>query len=1080
MSRIVMTLTVAMAMTLATSPRGQAADLNPSGQVSEVSGNDLVDLGEDIAGQVWFARVAQRHAVHIRWVDTKGRLCGRIEATVETPNTTLPYRFNSASAIGHNHRIEVLVDGKLAPVSLGFTVRRPYTPWVDYKACVWAHYTAGEAALVRQAGFNGAINASRNVTDADLAFYPDNIVYEVFAYYHKRPVEFQAMKEAWFANPSNRALAHRRPSLTDEGTWAMVRDRLLPVVKQAAPFRPIFYNVADEIGIGDQSAVTDLDWEYSSRDAWRDWLQARYGTLEAVNRQWGAKHESWSAVRAFFPATNFMYDQLWAENLLPKAFGTIDAFNAQLGVKYESFADVTAGYANVRGDDKGMTAAGLEQRYRTPDALGKDLGHKFADFAAAAAYLSKFEKWAAQQTAADTRGWNLSWWCDWREYMDDYMANGLGRACELGRKADPGGRFGITGTHHPGVFNGHNYGKLVDKIDAIIPYNIGQSFELIRGLRPDLPFMNPTWATGEKLQRDLWYHFLHGCRGVLAWDNQEPDNKMIDRATGTLTARGQAAAPVLHEITSGTDRLFLEGRREHSGIAIYHSQMSARVNWFHQFVGLGRRYMLRGSGSEYRQDERSVLRTSWLKLIEDNHMQCIFVTPEQVAAGRLAQEGVKVLVLPETWAMSDDEARHIEAFVRAGGTVVADQYTGLYDGHGRRRAGGGVLDGLFGIDQSAVSGDIRTAGKIATAPATQPAMKIGPHIAKLLADAAPEGAAAASWDALSTRGPNVHGVRMVAEDAIIWVGEKSDAALIVRELGPRAAHEPGSGGAPGVLNRTVFLNLDVSHYSHLRTGDLPKAEQVLAAVRYGLGDLVEYPGGMPAGGGSMPVRVSSGSLAIVPNAATKRRQPGTEVGVWSAGPGRRTLAVWRNYNINTEGIGGEAFADNALFEKPEKVRIQLPTKQYAINQRTGEELGQTQIPTATDTSTASVPWRWGVRETDTVEVELSPWEPVILSLSDKPFGAFKVSGPAEAKCGQAIALQIEGAPLKDTLQVFRVEAVNPAGEAVWYYAQTLSTRAGRCRYQIPLALNDWTGAWTFKVRDVATGKVVEHKVKIDQ
>ena len=174
-----------------------------------------------------------------------------------------------------------------------------------------------------------------------------------------------------------------------------------------------------------------------------------------------------------------MYDQLWARNLLPASFKTIEAFNGEFGTSYPSFAAVATGYAAVRTDDEGMTAAGLRKTWKSLRALNAAAGNEFAGFDAAAAYLGRFEKWAGKQTGADTRGWNLSWWCDFRDYMDDYMAGALGRARDICRQADPGGVFGITGTHHPGVFNGHNYARLVRKVDLIVPYNIGESFELI-------------------------------------------------------------------------------------------------------------------------------------------------------------------------------------------------------------------------------------------------------------------------------------------------------------------------------------------------------------------------------------------------------------------------------------------------------------------------------------------------------------------------------------------------------------------------------------------------------------------------
>ncbi|KKM07585.1 hypothetical protein LCGC14_1732440, partial [marine sediment metagenome] len=401
-----------------------AEDLAPSGFVTSVTGPGLIELGEKVAGEIAFAKVAKDHDVTIRWVDTKGRVCEQISKTISPPQTSLRYRLETANPIGYNHRVEVLIDGQVQSASHRFTVQYPYGPWIDYYSVVWAHYKRGEADLVRQAGYNGQITSanafygsypfddrSHHVTDSDLFQYPDNIGYRVFAYYHKRRTEFRAMVKTWFKHPDSPVLRHRRPSLTDEGTWDKFAGYLLPVVAKAKRYRPIFYNMADELGVADQSSVSDLDWAYSSRDAWREWLKAKYVTVTNLNRQWDSQYATWDAVRAFFPSTNYMYDRLWEHNLLPKTWGTVEKFNDEFGTSYASFKAVVAGYRNVRTDDEGMTAAGLGATHRSIRGLNAKLGSSFKDLEEAESYLKNFEQWVGLQTGDDTRGWNLSWWC---------------------------------------------------------------------------------------------------------------------------------------------------------------------------------------------------------------------------------------------------------------------------------------------------------------------------------------------------------------------------------------------------------------------------------------------------------------------------------------------------------------------------------------------------------------------------------------------------------------------------------------------------------------------------------------------
>lgn len=70
-----------------------------------------------------------------------------------------------------------------------------------------------------------------------------------------------------------------------------------------------------------------------------------------------------------------------------------------------------------------------------------------------------------------------------------------------------------------------------------------------------------------------------------------------------------------------------------------------------------------------------------------------------VHTGRMDEEVLKpykLLMLPNTAALSDDEAEEILQFVRKGGSLIATYETGLYDEWGNSRSAG-VLDELLGV-----------------------------------------------------------------------------------------------------------------------------------------------------------------------------------------------------------------------------------------------------------------------------------------------------------------------------------------------------------------------------------------------
>jgi hypothetical protein len=88
----------------------------------------------------------------------------------------------------------------------------------------------------------------------------------------------------------------RRPSFSDPSWQRTIRERLMEAVRVHSPYRPFFYSLADETGIADLAAFWDFDFSDSSLDGMREWLKQRYGTLTALNRQWGSDFAAWDRV----------------------------------------------------------------------------------------------------------------------------------------------------------------------------------------------------------------------------------------------------------------------------------------------------------------------------------------------------------------------------------------------------------------------------------------------------------------------------------------------------------------------------------------------------------------------------------------------------------------------------------------------------------------------------------------------------------------------------------------------------------------------------------------------------------------
>jgi hypothetical protein len=95
--------------------------------------------------------------------------------------------------------------------------------------------------------------------------------------------------------------------------------------------------------------------------------------------------------------------------------------------------------------------------------------------------------------------------------------------------------------------------------------------------------------------------------------------------------------------------------------------------------------------------------------VEDLGFQFSFVSYEQIERGELLSRKFKVLLLPQSVAMSARECEQIRAFVRAGGIVIADNMTATMDEHCKRLPQG-QLDDLFGIRRKSVGWSPKTEG----------------------------------------------------------------------------------------------------------------------------------------------------------------------------------------------------------------------------------------------------------------------------------------------------------------------------------------------------------------------------------
>ncbi len=190
--------------------------------------------------------------------------------------------------------------------------------WPDYQIIMWQDQTPARLAGLARLGVTaGKILAVRdrplNLDEIaqktapfrapNLRWYIENIATDFYAAYHRwhpdHPVTwlFDETKRLHREEPANISAVIRTPSLSDPAWLCRIALRLQQHVRAYAPYRPLYYSLADEAGIADLAAAWDFDFAPQSLAGMRVWLKHQYRSLAALNRQWGTRFPDWDAVR---------------------------------------------------------------------------------------------------------------------------------------------------------------------------------------------------------------------------------------------------------------------------------------------------------------------------------------------------------------------------------------------------------------------------------------------------------------------------------------------------------------------------------------------------------------------------------------------------------------------------------------------------------------------------------------------------------------------------------------------------------------------------------------------------------------
>jgi hypothetical protein len=115
--------------------------------------------------------------------------------------------------------------------------------------------------------------------------------------------------------------------------------------------------------------------------------------------------------------------------------------------------------------------------------------------------------------------------------------------------------------------------------------------------------------------------------------------------------------------------------------------------------------------------------------------------------------------------------------------------------------------------------------------------------------------------------------------------------------------------------------------------------------------------------------------------------------------------------------------------------------------------------------------------TDRLELELGPVEPVLLSLSEKPIAPPSIAGPRRAHLGEIAEFHIRSnSPAEPG--VIHLDVTDPEGGTVAHYFENLVVDGGETTKVLPFALNNKTGVWKLRATDLPSGGTATAELQV--
>ena len=1025
-------------------PAGQDHSVETGSVVARVTlDQELYNWDVVLNGHVSF-RLPSAGPVVVRWLDSFGRIVDECHVP-SFGSKVAPQRFSFKLDRGFTYRnwIRIWVNGVEQDEGGKFLLSRPPEPWDDFHVISWANYPDGFYDLLRQAGVDATIayrEGGEPAIDNNFNFYVEQMAWEVFAIYHKDQPLWRGLLNQIELDRNNMDLWIRRPCVNDPKTDDYVREHLTRFVRLHRDFRPLFYNIADELGQGDQIRPNDFCHSTHCTSKFAEYLRKMYGTPANVGREWFVTEETrWDDESlkngSHWATSNLMVNRTTTD----RAFDTVAvaAFEAKCGgiagLNKAWGTNFPAPHSGAGGREQWEPLRALLSETRSlPELTEKTLSERLGPIEKANARWGTHTTWAAEQRPTEfkswsevvaflnrfyhelsqvrsTEGWNVSPWCDFRNFMDETFADAIGRARAVCKAEDPHARCATEGGQAPFAFGWYNYENVVKHVDVIEPYNIGNNVEVIRSLNPDVimisthgfqhkpgaPLTEEDRLYQKRAPQPIWWGLFHGHRGSIIWDDNLPEYRFVDEETRQLTPAASTFADTFLELHKGIAKLIINSRRLHDGIAIHYSQPSMQVHWLLDNLQHAREWMLHSGGD--RGSHFTGVRNGWTKLIEDLGLQYEFVGARQIEQGKLTRNEFRALILPQSLAVSSREVEQIRQFVHTGGILIADYRAATMNEHGRD-LGRGQLDDLFGITHS---------------------------------KGQPSGSGVSGME-------NYLSLHLQGRKLDLMIGDEGLRATTGKALAQ-------SGQIPLIVvndfgqGKAVFLNVELASYPYQRlTRNSPTSLPEIMEQVFGLAGIQPQARVLDEAGkrlaGAEAVRFANGAYEHV----AIFRNPQFDDGGWG--------------DLPTQAERGWAGPiDNSRLEKQAQITVAWPAGMATYDIRGRRDLGII----------------------DKIQMTLDPWSPVVLTRAPKPIPVLRVEAPIEAQPGNPLLVTFRNeSPLPEgAFRIVRLEFVKPDSKPYELYARNVRVESTPHLERLHLAYNDPQGRWQINAHDLITGRV---------